>query len=156
MSRCRCNRRRCRTAGALLAYLLARRGVPVTLLERQTDFSREFRGEVLMPSGIAALDEAGLRQQLDALPNLSIRTVEIFRGEQRAVAIPVGGLATSPRIVPQPAMLEMIVGEAAKAKFPGFKLERGVTLRDLIMKKIASWASMPTRSPVRAIIAATS
>ncbi|WP_425160350.1 FAD-dependent oxidoreductase, partial [Candidatus Binatus sp.] len=35
-------------AGALLAYLLARRGVAVTLLERQTDFSREFRGEILM------------------------------------------------------------------------------------------------------------
>jgi len=122
-------------AGALLAYLLARRGVPVTLLERQTDFSREFRGEVLMPSGIAALHEAGLRQPLGALPNLSIRTVEIFRGERRIVAIPVDGFETPPRIVPQPAMLEMIVAEATKAKFPGFKLERGVTVRDLIYEK---------------------
>jgi len=120
-------------AGALLAYLLARRGVPVTLLERQTDFSREFRGEVLMPSGISALHEAGLRQQLGALPNLSIRTVEIFRGERRVVAIPGDGFETPPRIVPQPAMLEMIVAEAAK--FPGFKLERGVTVRDLIYEK---------------------
>jgi len=120
-------------AGALLACLLARRGVPVTLLERQTDFSREFRGEVLMPSGIAALHEAGLRQPLDALPNLAIRTVEIFRGEQRVLAIPVDSLAAPPRIVPQPAMLEMIVAEAAK--FPGFKLERGVTVRGLIYEK---------------------
>ncbi len=120
-------------AGALLAYLLARRGVPVTLLERRTDFSREFRGEVLMPSGIAALDEAGLRQPLGALPNLSIHTVEIFRGEQRVVAIPVDGFDPPPRIVPQPAMLEMIVAEAAK--FPGSKLERGVTVRDLIYEK---------------------
>jgi len=32
-------------AGAALAYLLARRGIDVTLLERQTDFAREFRGE---------------------------------------------------------------------------------------------------------------
>ncbi|MGO9800832.1 MAG: FAD-dependent monooxygenase [Candidatus Binatus sp.] len=120
-------------AGALLASLLARRGVPVTLLERQTDFSREFRGEVLMPSGIAALHEAGLRQPLDALPNLTIRTVEIFRGERRVVAIPVDGLDPPPRVVPQPAMLEMIVAEAAKS--PGFKLERGVTVRDLIYEK---------------------
>jgi len=122
-------------AGVLLAYLLARRGVPVTLLERQTDFSREFRGEVLMPSGISALHEAGLRQQLGALPNLSIRTVEIFRGERRVVAIPVDGFDPPPRIVPQPAMLEMIVAEATKTKFPGFKLERGVTVRDLIYEK---------------------
>ncbi len=120
-------------AGALLAYMLARRGVPVTLLERQTDFSREFRGEILMPSGIAALREAGLRQPLDALPNLSFRTVELFRGERRVVAIPIGGIDPPPRVAPQPAMLEMIVAEAAK--FPGFKLERGVTVRDLIFEK---------------------
>ncbi|MGA7873852.1 MAG: FAD-dependent monooxygenase [Candidatus Binatus sp.] len=122
-------------AGALLAYLLARRGVPVTLLERQTDFSREFRGEILMPSGIAALHEAGLRQPFDALPNLSMRTVELFRGARRVAAIQLDRLDPPPRVVPQPAMLEMIVAEATKAKFPGFKLERGVTVRDLIYEK---------------------
>jgi len=120
-------------AGALLASMLARRGVPVTLLERQTDFSREFRGEILMPSGISALHEAGLRQPLDALPNLSIATVDLFRGEDRIVTFPLDGLKPPPRVVPQPAMLEMIVAEAAK--FPEFKFERGVTVRDLIYEK---------------------
>jgi len=120
-------------AGALLAYLLARRGVAVTLLERQTDFSREFRGEVLMPSGMAALQEAGLRPQFDALPNLPIGTAQIFRGERLVFTVPVDGLVVRPRVVPQPAMLEMIVAEASK--FPGFKLERGVTVRDLIYEK---------------------
>src|SRR5271156_1563340 len=115
-------------AGALLAYMLASRGVPVTLLERQTDFSREFRGEILMPSGIAALREAGLLHQLNALPNLPIGTVELFRGERRVVSIPIDGIDPRPRVAPQPTMLEMIVAEAAK--FPGFKLERGVTVRD--------------------------
>jgi 2-polyprenyl-6-methoxyphenol hydroxylase-like FAD-dependent oxidoreductase len=120
-------------AGALLASMLARRGVPVTLLERQTDFSREFRGEILMPSGISALHEAGLRQPFDALPNLSIATVDLFRGEDRIVTFPLDGLKPPPRVVPQPAMLEMIVAEAAK--FPEFKFERGVTVRDLIYEK---------------------
>jgi 2-polyprenyl-6-methoxyphenol hydroxylase-like FAD-dependent oxidoreductase len=120
-------------AGALLSYMLARRGVPVTLLERQTDFSREFRGEILMPSGIAAIREAGLRQALDALPNLAIGKVELFRGERQVITIPIEGLDPPPRVAPQPAMLEMIVAEAAK--FPGFKLERGVTVRDLIYEK---------------------
>ncbi len=120
-------------AGALLSYMLARRGVAVTLLERQTDFSREFRGEVLMPSGIAAMHEAGLRPQFDALPNLPIGTAQIFRGERLVFTVPVDGLVVRPRVVPQPAMLEMIVAEASK--FPGFKLERGVTVRDLIYEK---------------------
>jgi len=65
-------------AGALLTYLLARRGVEVTLLERQTDFSREFRGEVLMPSGIAAMHEAGLRPQFDALPTCRLELPRFF------------------------------------------------------------------------------
>jgi 2-polyprenyl-6-methoxyphenol hydroxylase-like FAD-dependent oxidoreductase len=117
-------------AGATLAYLLARRGGAVTLLERQTDFSREFRGEILMPSGIAALHEAGLRQKFDALPHQSIGTVELFRGERRLLTFPLATLDVPPLVVPQPAMLEMIVSEAAK--FPGFALERGTTVRDLI------------------------
>jgi len=120
-------------AGALLSYMLARRGVPVTLLERQTDFSREFRGEILMPSGIAAIREAGLHQSLDALPNLEMGTVQLFRGRRPVVTIPLEGLAVRPRVVPQPAMLEMIVAEAAK--FSAFRLERGVTVRDLIYEK---------------------
>jgi 2-polyprenyl-6-methoxyphenol hydroxylase-like FAD-dependent oxidoreductase len=120
-------------AGALLAYMLGRRGVLVTLLERQTDFSREFRGEVLMPSGIAAMHEAGLRPQFDALPNLPIGTAQLFRGEQLVVTVALDGLVVRPRVVPQPAMLEMIIAEASK--FPEFKLERGVTVRDLIYEK---------------------
>jgi 2-polyprenyl-6-methoxyphenol hydroxylase-like FAD-dependent oxidoreductase len=32
-------------AGVVLALLLARQGVPVTLLEAHTDFEREFRGD---------------------------------------------------------------------------------------------------------------
>jgi 2-polyprenyl-6-methoxyphenol hydroxylase-like FAD-dependent oxidoreductase len=37
-------------AGMILAYQLARRGVPVRVLERHPDFEREFRGELIGPS----------------------------------------------------------------------------------------------------------
>ena len=47
-------------AGVCLAYLLASRGVSVTLLERHRDFAREFRGEVLLPSGLETLHQMGL------------------------------------------------------------------------------------------------
>ncbi|MCX5930424.1 MAG: FAD-dependent oxidoreductase, partial [Cyanobacteria bacterium] len=46
-------------AGASLAMLLAERGVPVTLVEAARDFQRQFRGEGLMPSGLAALEAMG-------------------------------------------------------------------------------------------------
>ena len=55
-------------AGAATAYLLASRGIDVTLVERETDFDRVFRGEGLMPSGVDALYQMGLDSALDDLP----------------------------------------------------------------------------------------
>ena len=55
-------------AGATLGYLLASRGVSVTLLERYRDFAREFRGEVLLPSGLEALQEMGLGDVVHPAP----------------------------------------------------------------------------------------
>jgi 2-polyprenyl-6-methoxyphenol hydroxylase-like FAD-dependent oxidoreductase len=120
-------------AGAALAYLLARRGIEVTLLERHTDFAREFRGEGLMPSGVDAVAQMGLGAALDAIPQVRVAHLEIYRGGRRLarIALTPERLGTAgPRIVSQPAMLEMLVAEAAH--HPSFRLMRGVTVRDLI------------------------
>lgn len=55
-------------AGALLAYLLSSRGIDTLLIERQSDFGREFRGELLMPSGLRALANADAEVSLDPVP----------------------------------------------------------------------------------------
>src|SRR5689334_662757 len=47
-------------AGAMLALLLVRRGVRVTLLEMHHDFDREFRGDTVHPSTLEILDQIGL------------------------------------------------------------------------------------------------
>ncbi|HZO82763.1 MAG TPA: FAD-dependent oxidoreductase [Candidatus Binataceae bacterium] len=120
-------------AGAALAYLLARRGLAVTLLERQTDFAREFRGEGLMPSGAEVFHQMGLGAALDALPQARLERFEVFLNARSVGALALatdGPGAFSARIVSQPAMLEMLVGEAAR--FPGFRLERGATVRDVV------------------------
>src|SRR2546429_9517370 len=102
-------------AGASLAYLLARRGLGVTLLERQTDFAREFRGEGLMPSGAEALGAMGLGPALDALPQTRVETLDIFRGARRALRVRPRGLgAPGPRIASQPPLLELLVGGAGR------------------------------------------
>src|SRR5262245_21791039 len=51
-------------AGVMLALLLARRGVPVTLLEAHKDFDREFRGDTIHPSTLEILDAIGLAERL--------------------------------------------------------------------------------------------
>jgi 2-polyprenyl-6-methoxyphenol hydroxylase-like FAD-dependent oxidoreductase len=116
-------------AGATLGYLLARRGVRVTLLERQVDFAREFRGEVLMPSGIEVFRQIGLNDAFAALPHREFRDVRIYFEGRLAIEFSAPA-DPAPRVVPQPAMLEMLV--AAAARYADFTLVRGVTVRNLI------------------------
>ena len=119
-------------AGAALACILASRGVPVHLLERQRDFSREFRGEGFQPSGRDVLYQMGLGARFDALPSVRLAGLSVWHGARRLVEIDIPEQArdTTVRIVSQPALLEMLVEEAGR--FPCFRLERGVAVRDVV------------------------
>lgn len=119
--------------GAAAAHLLARRGVEVTLLERQTDFAREFRGEGLMPSGLDAFEQMGLGAALEALPSARPRAIDFYREGRHALHVDVEaaiGGARGPRFVSQPHMLEMLAAESAR--LASFRIERGVTVRDVV------------------------
>lgn len=124
-------------AGAGLAYLLAQRGIEVTLLERQLDFAREFRGEVLMPSGIEALGEMGLGSLLTSLPRAEPRSLEIYVNRRLSLTLRMdAGPAADflgrrqPLAVSQPALLEAIVREAERSG--SFRCLRGATVRELL------------------------
>jgi 2-polyprenyl-6-methoxyphenol hydroxylase-like FAD-dependent oxidoreductase len=117
-------------AGAALAYLLARRGIEVTLLERHPDFERTFRGDGLQPSGIDAFQQMGLGDRLMQLPRATINTIELYQGGRRRARIPIERLGFIPCFIPQPAVLAMLTDEARK--YPGFHLALGTTVRDLM------------------------
>lgn len=113
-------------AGALLAFLLASRGIETVLIERQSDFSREFRGEVLMPSGLRALDEAGF--SLEGIATSEPDTIEGYLNGRRFLEIDVRSFGTtSPIAVSQPEMLEALVSLAEGTG--SFSLRRGTTVR---------------------------
>jgi hypothetical protein len=65
-------------AGMALAYLLARRGVEVNVLEMHHDFVRAFRGEGVQKSGIDAFRQMGLGEQFDHLPHTEMYFFEIY------------------------------------------------------------------------------
>src|SRR5215831_7807260 len=65
-------------AGVLLAFLLARQGVPVTLLEAHTDFEREFRGDTLHPSIMELLEELGLADRLLQMPHTKVSQLTLL------------------------------------------------------------------------------
>src|SRR5918997_1795457 len=56
-------------AGAVLALMLARKGIAVTLLEAHGDFDRDFRGDTLHPSVMENMAELGLA---DRYPNFRL------------------------------------------------------------------------------------
>jgi len=116
-------------AGALLAYLLSSRGIETVLIERQTDFSREFRGEVLMPSGVRALEESGfsLRRVSTSVPD----TLEGYLNGRRFIQLDGNALGVErPIAVSQPEMLESLV--TLSEETGAFELRRGNTVRGLV------------------------
>jgi 2-polyprenyl-6-methoxyphenol hydroxylase-like FAD-dependent oxidoreductase len=120
-------------AGASLAVVLADRGVEVTLIERQRDFAREFRGEVLLPSGLDALEQLGLSSTLASVPRARPEALDIYLNRRHLVhveasAADFGGRLPAP--VSQPALLEAIVAEGEKR--PAFRFVRGASVRDLL------------------------
>lgn len=119
-------------AGALLAYLLARGGVKVTLLERHSDFSREFRGEGMTPSGMAAIREAGLWAAFDRLPWTPIQSMALYAGGRAFLTLDIERVLPPGmqfiRILAQPHLLEMLVEKATA--FQNFRLLRGVLVRE--------------------------
>ena len=109
--------------GAVLALLLARRGVPVTLLEMHKDFDREFRGDTIHPSVMEVLDQIGLAAPLHELRHSKVSgpTLRFANGPFRLFDL--GRLKTRfPYIllVAQARFLEFLTGEAAK--YPSFRL----------------------------------
>ncbi len=123
-------------AGAVLSYLLSREGIPVTLIERHHNFDREFRGEVLMPSGIEPFSQMGLEEQLNAVPHVTLDGVELYANQKHLTTIAFDKELFgkyNPRWVSQPDLLEMLVGECSQ--FKNFKLIRGARVRELIHDK---------------------
>jgi 2-polyprenyl-6-methoxyphenol hydroxylase-like FAD-dependent oxidoreductase len=117
-------------AGSALAYLLARRGVQVTLLERHRDFERTFRGDGLQPSGIDAFDQMGLGDQLRRLPRAEINSIELYQRGRRRARLSTNSLGFIPCFIPQPAVLSMLTGESRQ--HPSFQLHMATAVRDLI------------------------
>ena len=122
-------------AGASLAHLLAHRGIEVTLLERQRDFAREFRGEFLMPSGVDALAQMGLGESLAAVPSYTLEAGAFYLNGRLVFSAELDAASQEdrpPRAVSQPGLLEMLVAEADKS--PHFRLERGASVKELLVE----------------------
>jgi len=120
-------------AGAVLALLLARQGVPVMLLEEHMDFDRDFRGDTIHPSVMEILDQIGLADALLQLDHTSIETIPVQTARGIVSLADFRDLKTRFNYItmlPQARFLEFITGEAKR--YPNFTLSLGARVEKLI------------------------
>src|SRR6516164_8570597 len=120
-------------AGVMLALLLARQGVPVTLLEGHADFSREFRGDGIVPSTLEVLDQLGLLGRVFELPHSRHQTIAIRTVNGSIPLVEFGRVKTRhPYYVrlPQARFLDLLARVAGE--YPSFRLIMGARAEQLI------------------------
>ena len=120
-------------AGMMLGLLLARSGVPVTVLEKHKDFFRDFRGDTIHPSTMEPLYELGLLEKFLTVPHSIIEQLSVIIGGQKIVLpdfrhLPVH--APYIALMPQWDFLNFLAAEAKK--YPTFTLRMECEATDLL------------------------
>ena len=117
-------------AGAALGFMLARRGIRVTLIERHSDFERTFRGDGLQPSGMMVFEQMGFRDEILKLPHAAIKTIEIYQKGRKRVRLKSDSLGFVANFVPQQGILRLIT--SASQRFANFELQMSTSVRDVV------------------------
>lgn len=119
--------------GACLALLLARRGLPVVLVEASSSPERQFRGEALMPHGLAVLEAMGLLPLPASIPQrplagwrFLLNGRELFRLDEPLEAAP-GPPCT---LISQPALLQHLLTQLRR--HPQVQLREGERVQGLL------------------------
>lgn len=119
-------------AGALLGYLLARRGVDVTVAERQTDLERDFRGETIAAPSVVTLRRLGFGPALEEHGYLRTEGVTMRMEGRRVMHVDYRRFAVDevPIDIPQPALIGMFI--EAGQRYPGFHYQFATSCTGLI------------------------
>ena len=139
-------------AGMMTGYLLARAGVPVTVLEKHADFLRDFRGDTIHPSTLQLMDELGLYSRLLDQPHHKSYELRGRFGSLEARFADFSHLPTRAKFIafmPQWDFLNFLVSEA-KA-YPCFTLMMRTEAMELIGKngRIEGVIAKSPEGPVR-------
>ncbi len=122
-------------AGMMAGYLLARAGVPVAVLEKHSDFNRDFRGDTIHPSTLELMHELGLLDEFLKQPHQEVRELRAVVNGQ---VVPVADFRKLPTrckflaFMPQWDFLTFLSSHAKH--FPEFQLHMETEVVDLLME----------------------
>jgi len=120
-------------AGMMLGFLLARAGIDVVVLEKHTDFLRDFRGDTIHPSTLEIMHELGLLEAFLRLPHQELRTLTGLIGDTRVALADFTHLPTRCKFVALMPQWDFLNFMAERAKtYPAFKLMMGAEATDLL------------------------
>ncbi|MGH9010479.1 MAG: FAD-dependent oxidoreductase, partial [Acidimicrobiia bacterium] len=130
-------------AGMMLAVLLLREGLSVTVLEKHADFLRDFRGDTIHASTLNLMDELGWGDEFLRLPHQKIRRLSgVFGGETYGVAdcTRLPGRHKYIALMPQWDFLDFLADKArqlhlAPPTHAGFTLLRSTTVDGLLQER---------------------
>ena len=120
-------------AGVMLALILVRNGIPVTLVESQPDFDRDFRGDTLHAYSMEILAQLNLADPILELSNSKIEKAR-FGTERGLITLADFTSLESAypfvALVPQSRFLERLVQEAGQ--YPNFRMWMNATCTGLM------------------------
>lgn len=122
-------------AGLMLGYLLARKGIPVTVLEKHGDFLRDFRGNTIHPSTLEIVSRLGFLDELLAIPHQKAEKLHTEIDGKEATLADFGHLPTRCKYIafmPQWDFLNLLNSKASQ--LPEFNLIQNATVSELIEK----------------------
>src|SRR6266404_3284406 len=120
-------------AGVMLGYLLASAGVEVTVLEKHTDFFRDFRGDTVHPSTLEILYELGIIDEFLKVPHSKVRRLTGQIGETTVTLADFSHLPTHCKFLlfmPQWDFLNFLARQGRA--FPSFQMEMGAEASGLL------------------------
>jgi 2-polyprenyl-6-methoxyphenol hydroxylase-like FAD-dependent oxidoreductase len=117
----------------MLGFLLARAGVPVTVLEKHADFLRDFRGDTVHPSTLELIYEFGLIEEFLELPHQKLSRIAGKIGAESVVLADFSHLPTHSKFIalmPQWDFLNFLAEHAGR--YPHFDLRMQTEATSLV------------------------
>ena len=135
----------------MLAFLLARSGVDVIVLEKHADFFRDFRGDTIHPSTLEIIYELGLLDEFLALPHQEAPRLEGRIGTSTITMADFSHVPTRCKFIalmPQWDFLNFMSDRAKR--YPSFHLELNAEVNDLIEDngRVAGVRAQPPTGPL--------
>src|SRR5215813_9753714 len=122
-------------AGMMAGYLLARAGVQVAVLEKHSDFNRDFRGDTIHPSTLELMYELGLLDEFLKQPHQELRELRAVVNGQVAPVADFTRLPTRCKFIafmPQWDFLNFLSTHAQR--LPSFRLHMQTEVVDLLIE----------------------